>query len=196
MNAPLAQASIARADGIITRMGLSPVMFYDLRYDQNNRSPIIFLKDSGSDRFLPVWIGEAEAISIEIAYRGDKAPRPLTHDLMKKVFDRAGVRVVSVIIDRLVGSTYYANLVLDVRGEAVEVDCRPSDGIALALREGVQIFVADELMYNIKFVEMTGSLVQDGEGEGEDEPEGDESEGAEEFRRFLRDMRPDDFREN
>ena len=176
-------------------MGLSPVTFYDLRYDQNNRSPIIFLKDNGSDRFLPVWIGEAEAQSIDLAQRGANPPRPLTHDLIKRIFDRSGIRVVSVIIDRLIGSTYYANLVLDVRGETIEVDCRPSDAIALALRDKVQIFVADELMYNIKFVEMAAAL-EAAEGESEEGMMETAGEAVEEdFRRFLRALRPEDFKE-
>ncbi len=177
-------------------MGLSPVVFYDLRYDQNNKSPIIFLKDSSSDRFLPVWIGEAEAVSIEFASRGQAPPRPLTHDLLKRVFERSGVKLVSVIIDRLIGSTYYANLVMEINGEEVEIDCRPSDAVALALRDSVQIFVADELMYNIKFVEMAaaeadeaGHVVDEGEGE---EPA---TEGID-FKRILRELRPDDFQEN
>jgi uncharacterized protein len=171
-------------------------MFYDLRYDQNNRSPIIFLKDTGSDRFLPVWIGEAEAQSIDLAQRGANPPRPLTHDLIKRIFDRSGIRVVSVIIDRLIGSTYYANLVLDVRGETIEVDCRPSDAIALALRDKVQIFVADELMYNIKFVEMAAALEEGVEGEGDEAAVETAGEAVEEdFRRFLRGLRPEDFKE-
>jgi bifunctional DNase/RNase len=180
-------------------MGLSPVTFYDLRYDQNNRSPIIFLKDSGSDRFLPVWIGDAEAQSIDMAHRGVQAQRPLTHDLIKRIFDRAGIRVVSVIIDRLIGSTYYANLVLDIRGESVEIDCRPSDAIALALREKVQIFVATDLMYNIKFVEMAAAAAaeENGEGEtaGEDSPAFAGEPDEEDFRRFLRALKPEDFKE-
>ncbi len=176
-------------------MGLSPVTFYDLRYDQNNRSPIIFLKDNGSDRFLPVWIGEAEALSIDMAHRGTPPLRPLTHDLIKRIFDRSGIRTVSVIIDRLIGSTYYANLVLDVRGETIEVDCRPSDAIALALRDKVQIFVADELMYNIKFVEMAAAL-EATEGEGDESTMETTGEAVEEdFRRFLRGLRPEDFKE-
>jgi len=173
-------------------MGLSPVTFYDLRYDQNNRSPIIFLKDTQSDRFLPVWIGQAEAISIEIASRGEAAPRPLTHDLMKRVLDQAGIRLVSVIIDRLVGSVYYATLVLEIGERTVEVDCRPSDGVALAIREKAQIFVSDELMYNIKFVEMSSAegmaLEEAGDLEASPEREID-------FRQFLKRVRPSDFKE-
>ncbi len=172
-------------------MGLSPVSFYDLRYDQNQRSPILFLKDLRSERYLPVWIGEAEALSIEFAFRGEKPPRPLPHDLMKSLLNKFGARVVSVVIDRLIGSTYYANLVLEHGGRTIEIDCRPSDGIALALREGAQIYVADELMYHIKFVEMESQELE-AEAEIEDS-ESIRDISSQNFRELLSRLKPIDF---
>jgi len=178
-------------------MALSPVKFFDLRYDQNNRSPILFLKDTKSDRYLPVWIGETEALSIELASRGERAPRPLTHDLMTAVLAECKIRVVSVIIDRLIGSTYYANLVLEVGGRTIEIDCRPSDGIALALREHAQIFVSDELLYHIKFVELEPAEAEFEEEESSEDveesqaPEGLPSPDA--FRQLLLRLKPIDF---
>jgi len=178
-------------------MALSSVKFFDLRYDQNNKSPILFLKDTKSDRYLPVWIGETEALSIELASRGERAPRPLTHDLMTTVLSECGIRVISVIIDRLIGSTYYANLVLEIDGRTIEVDCRPSDGIALALREHAQIFVSDELLYHIKFVELEPAETDFEEGEsleGSDEEQSTEGlPSPDAFRQLLQRLKPIDF---
>jgi uncharacterized protein len=174
-------------------MALARVDYFDLRYDSHHKSPVLFLKDADRDRFLPVWIGELEASSIELAVIHKAAPRPLTHDLFASVLRDIGVRITKVVIDRLESRTYYANLHLDQDGREFVVDCRPSDAVALALRENVVIFVDDELMYNIKFVE-TQELEEDEaaevlhEGEGEGEEEG--------FQDFLRQIRPQDFREN
>ncbi len=171
-------------------MALSPVTLYDLRYDQNNKSPILFLKDMRSERYLPVWIGEAEALSIEFAFRGEAPPRPLTHDLLKNVLNESGLRVVSVVIDRLVGSTYYANLVVQLTDRTVEIDCRPSDGIAIALREGAPIYVADDLMYHIKFVEMEPGQAEVLMQEVED---AQSTLTTSEFRELLSRLKPIDF---
>jgi uncharacterized protein len=175
-------------------MALARVDYFDLRYDSHHKSPVLFLKDADRDRFLPVWIGELEASSIELAVIHKAAPRPLTHDLFAGVLRDLGVRITKVVIDRLESRTYFANLHLEQRGQELVVDCRPSDAIALALREDVVIFVDDELMYNIKFVEVTDQDAEDEgaevlhEGEGEVEEEG--------FQDFLRQIRPQDFREN
>ena len=173
-------------------MPFARVDYFDLRYDSHHKSPVLFLKDADEDRFLPVWIGELEASSIELAVIHKAAPRPLTHDLFAGVLRSLGARIVKVVIDRLESRTYYASLHLEHAGRELVVDCRPSDGVALALRENVAILVDDELMYNIKFVEAEpGDADEDGaevlhEGEGEEEG----------FQDFLRTIRPQDFQEN
>ena len=176
-------------------MALARVDYFDLRYDSQHKSPVLFLKDADRDRFLPVWIGELEASSIELAVIHKAAPRPLTHDLFAGVLRELGVRINKVVIDRLESRTYFATMHLEYDGRELVVDCRPSDAVALALREDVVIFVDDELMYNIKFVESSGHELDDDdaaevlhEGDGEQEEEG--------FQDFLRQIRPQDFREN
>ncbi len=171
-------------------MGLSPVTLYDVRYDQNNRSPILFLKDMRNERYLPVWIGEAEALSIELAFRGEVPPRPLTHDLLKNIFGSCGIQVIAVVIDRLVGSTYYASLQLKMNDRLIEVDCRPSDGVAVALREGAQILVSEELMYHIRFVEMEPEEIQADALEPEQAPP---DIGSSDFKELLSRLKPIDF---
>ena len=175
-------------------MALAKVGFYDLRYDHRHRSPVLFLKDAERDKYLPVWIGELEASSIELAVIRKSAPRPLTHDLFATVLRELGVHVRKVVIDRLESRTYYATIYLDQDGELHTVDCRPSDAVAIALRENCEIFVDDDLMYNIKFVELEESEVASEEEEDTDLPA--EAADEESFQEFLRRITPSDFKEN
>lgn len=177
-------------------MPLAKVNFFDLRYDQRHRSPVLFLKDSDNDKFLPVWIGELEANSIELAVIHKNAPRPLTHDLFSSVLRALDVRVRKVIIDRLESRTYFATLYI-LQGDATHtVDCRPSDAIAIALRENAEIFVDDKLMYNIKFVELDESDVVDPDALAEVETAPDIEAPQEDFHEFLRRISPTDFKEH
>jgi bifunctional DNase/RNase len=181
-------------------MPLAKVDFFDLRYDHKNDSPVLFLKDAERDKFLPVWIGALEANSIELAVMHKRAPRPLTHDLITNLLHRTGVQLLRVIIDKLEARTYFATLHFEQDGEPLLIDCRPSDAIAIALRENVRIYVEDGLMYNIKFVELTEADVdEDGMGLDVDDDgyrEADEASLNEDvFQNFLRNISPTDFRE-
>jgi bifunctional DNase/RNase len=169
-------------------MPLAEVDFFDLRYDHRHKSPVLFLKDAQREKYLPVWIGELEANSIELAVVQRGVPRPLTHDLLLSVMHDLGGNLQRVVIDRLEQRTYYATLVLEHDGRLIHIDCRPSDAIALALREKVAIFVDDELMYSIKFVEIS---------EGEDS-EGDDDEPVDydSFADFLKSISPSDFKDS
>jgi hypothetical protein len=172
-------------------MPLSKVDFFDLRYDHRNRSPILFLKDADSDKFLLVWIGELEASSIELAVIRKTAPRPLTHDLFAKVLNQLDVSVDKVVIDRLESRTYYATLYMEHNGEEVVVDCRPSDAIAIALRENAQILVDEELMYSLKYVEL-----EEDDSAITETSEARLPSSEEEFQEFLRNISPTDFGES
>lgn len=104
---------------------------------------VVILKDTAGDRYLPIWIGAWEASAIAMRLQGLTAERPLTHDLFAAALDRLGVRVARVVISELADETYHAQLHLERDGIEVEVDARPSDALALAVRAEVLIF-ADE----------------------------------------------------
>jgi bifunctional DNase/RNase len=107
---------------------------------------VVILKDVQSDRYLFIWIATAEAYSIAMELQGTTSLRPLTHDLLKSVIAELGGNLVSVIINDLADDIFYARLVLDANGRHVEVDSRPSDAIALAVRAKVPIYVEDEVL--------------------------------------------------
>jgi bifunctional DNase/RNase len=107
---------------------------------------VVILKDSEGDRYLPIWIGAWEASAIAMRLQGLSAERPLTHDLFAAALDRLGVRVERVVISELSDETYHARIHLERDGVEVEVDARPSDALALAVRAEVQIFAAEEVL--------------------------------------------------
>jgi bifunctional DNase/RNase len=107
---------------------------------------VVILKDGQGDRYLFIWIATAEAYSIAMELQGTTSLRPLTHDLLKSVIAELGGTIVSVIINDLSDDIYYARLVLDANGRHVEVDSRPSDAIALAVRAKVPIYVAENVL--------------------------------------------------
>ncbi len=107
---------------------------------------VVILKDGQGDRYLFIWIATAEAYSIAMELQGTASLRPLTHDLLKSVIAELGGTIVSVIINDLADDIYYARLVLDANGRHVEVDSRPSDAIALAVRAKVPIYVAEAVL--------------------------------------------------
>jgi len=109
---------------------------------------LVVLKESGAERYLPIWIGPFEAEAITLQMQGVEVPRPLTHDLLKKMITTLGGHVSHIVVTDLRQETFYANIVLDVDGRRVEIDSRPSDAIALAVRTSVKIFVNDTVMEN------------------------------------------------
>jgi len=176
-------------------MALAKVDFFDLRYDHRHRSPVLFLKDAEKEKYLPVWIGELEASSIELAVIRKSAPRPLTHDLFTNVLHELGVHVEKVVIDRLESRTYYATIYLDSDGRMHTVDCRPSDAVAIALRENCEIYVDDELMYSIKFVELEDSDEQPDIDDVAEEAPSRVVPDEESFQDFLKRITPSDFKD-
>lgn len=106
----------------------------------------IVLKEIYGNRKLPIIIGGFEAQAISFALEGAKTPRPMTHDLLKTVIDHLGAVVTEVIIDDLQNNTFHAKLIIEVSSLTHEIDCRPSDGIALALRANASIYVREEIL--------------------------------------------------
>jgi bifunctional DNase/RNase len=107
---------------------------------------LVILKDVDQERFLPIWIGPFEAEAITIRLQQVDVKRPLTHDLLQTCLNELGVVVSHVIVNELRNDTYYARIIMDVNGKHMEIDSRPSDAIALAVRAEVPIFVAEEVM--------------------------------------------------
>ncbi len=107
---------------------------------------VVILKDNNSDRYLPIWIGPCEADAITIELQEMPPQRPLTHDLLKSMIRELGGQVVHILISDLRSDVYYARIVIDVGGKQIEVDSRPSDAIALAVRAKAPIFVSDVVM--------------------------------------------------
>jgi bifunctional DNase/RNase len=117
-----------------------------IRVSLMNYQRVVILKEKASDRYLPIWIGPAEADAIAVKLQGVSVPRPLTHDLLSSVINTLGAIVNSIIVNDLKNDTFYAKLILDVDGKQMEVDSRPSDALALAVRTGVPIFAEESVL--------------------------------------------------
>lgn len=117
-----------------------------IRVSLMNYQRVVILKEKESDRYLPIWIGPAEADAIAVKLQDVTVSRPLTHDLLRSVIDTLGARINSIIVSELKNDTFFAKVVLSLNGgQVVEVDSRPSDALALAVRAEVPIF-AEELV--------------------------------------------------
>jgi len=114
--------------------------------DAVSRSPIVLLKDNLDRRALPIYIGQEQAKAIIAALEGQKPPRPLTHDLIESIFDVWSLQLEKVIIHSLQDNTFYAVLCLQQGDVKKEIDCRPSDAIAIALRTDSPIWVVEEVI--------------------------------------------------
>lgn len=147
-----------------------------LALDERNKTPVVILQELGGTRVLPIWIGPAEASSIAMELAGRKFQRPLTHDLMKTVIEGLHGKVTKVLITELKESTFFAKVLISQETDVLGVDARPSDSIALALRSKSPIFVSDTLFQL-----------------GREEAEMSEEERADQLRKFLRDLPPENF---
>lgn len=127
---------------------MTEMELFQIRMDDRRGEQLIILKEKeGNCRLLPIVIGVFEAESIRMKVKGMKTARPLTHDLLKDTIEQLGAMAEKIVIDNLKEGTFFAKLVLKtVAGEEVQVDARPSDAIALALRANVPIFVSEEIL--------------------------------------------------
>ncbi len=157
-------------------MAVVEVKINGLAVDANAKSHVVILKEKDGERVLPIWIGPAEAQAIARELAGQRFQRPLTHDLLANIVEGLKAKVTRVVIAELKDNTFFAQLLIDRDGEAVVIDARPSDSIAVALRCGADIFVNEKL------------LNEPGE---QDEPTPEEK--AQELRKFLENLDPEDF---
>jgi len=122
------------------------VVIKALLVDPSNNSPVVLLKDRESRKALPIWIGDAEAISIAFGLQTEDFPRPLTHALMKAIIEDLHASVERVVIKGMKDGTYFASIFLrDDQGDTLEFDARPSDSLALSLRAGCPIYIDEEV---------------------------------------------------
>ncbi|HEY8313968.1 MAG TPA: bifunctional nuclease family protein [Candidatus Baltobacteraceae bacterium] len=149
-----------------------------LGIDLLTHDPVVILKDMDGKRFLPILIGPFEATAIALALEGAPVPRPLTHDLMRSILETLDARLEQVVIHDIRESTFFAKLIVRTNGELQEIDARPSDGIALALRASAPIYVSDKIVLE--------ESVPDKKGDG------DEAD-VERFKKFIEELRPSDF---
>ncbi len=121
--------------------------------DEKRQDQVIVLKEKGGDRQFPIVIGFLEASSIKMKISGVEVPRPMTHDLLVNVIEGMGGKLVKLIVDKLVESTFHAKLeIKKIDGTTCRVDCRPSDGIAIAVRAGADIYVEEEVLKKTAFL--------------------------------------------
>ena len=124
-----------------------PEMVIDsIRVSLMNYQRVVILREKESDRYLPIWIGPAEADAIAVKLQGVTVPRPLTHDLLRSVITGLGAGLTHITVSDLQNDTFYAKLGIQIDGKTVEVDSRPSDAIALAVRAEVPIYVSDDVL--------------------------------------------------
>lgn len=117
-----------------------------IRVSMMNYQRVVILKEKNAERFLPIWIGPAEADAIAIKLQGIDPPRPLTHDLLHTSIVTLGATVQSIIVSDLQNDTFYARLLLDVNGEMMELDSRPSDAMAIAIRADAPIYAEESVL--------------------------------------------------
>lgn len=146
-------------------------------FDVSSNTPVVILTDTLGKKILPIWIGHFEANAIEIEMQGIKTPRPLTHDLFKSIFEKLGVQIKKVIVRDLQNSTFYATIVLAMNRKTIEIDARPSDAIAIALKCKVPIYATEWILKEASFLESQ-----------------DKEPDEEKFRKFLESIKPDDFK--
>ena len=117
-----------------------------IRVSPMNYQRVVILKEKNSDRYLPIWIGPAEADAIAVKLQDLTVPRPLTHDLLQTVIDTLGASVQHILVNDLQNDTFYAKIVIKMNGDIKEIDSRPSDAMALAVRTKVPIFAEESVM--------------------------------------------------
>ena len=126
-----------------------------LMVDPITNMPIIILRDKDGQRVLPIWVGVFEANAIALQIENVTTPRPMTHDLLKNVISDLRGRIEKIVVSDLKDNTFFALIYLNVNGEAMAIDARPSDAIALALRARAPIFVEEKVIDHAKTVDMT-----------------------------------------
>jgi uncharacterized protein len=155
------------------------MVIYGVSFDLVGKQPIVLLKTAEGNKFLPIWIGHPEAAAILMKLQGASTPRPMTHDLVTDMLSQLNAHVIRITVTELRESTFYAEITVQQDGSEIEIDSRPSDAIALAIRADAPIFVADRVIEE-SAIEFEGEEVN-------------EEEIVSEFKKFLDNVTPEEF---
>jgi bifunctional DNase/RNase len=158
---------------------LQRMSIYGVSFDMVGKQPIVLLKTVDGNKFLPIWIGHPEAAAILMKLQGAETTRPMTHDLLSEVLEQMDARCERVSVTELRDNTFYAQITLSVNGSQLEIDSRPSDALALAVRCEAPIFAAED-------------VIEESAIEFEHEVE-DTEEVVDKFKEFLDNVSPEDF---
>ncbi len=149
-----------------------------LTLDPLTNMPIITLKDITGKKLLPIWVGIFEANAIALQMEKVATPRPMTHDLIKNILDGMEVKVIHITVNDLRDNTFYATISLSFNNHVINIDSRPSDAIAVALRVNAPIYVAEKVMEMAKGIDISDA----------------DTEDSEKFKKWLDNLRPGDFK--
>jgi bifunctional DNase/RNase len=155
------------------------MVIYGVSFDMVGKQPIVLLKTAEGNRFLPIWIGHPEAAAILMKLQGATTPRPMTHDLVTEILSQLDAQVIRITVTELRENTFFAEITVQQDGSEIQIDSRPSDAIALAIRADAPIFAADDVIEESAI-----------EFEGEDV---DEEQIVAEFKSFLDQVTPEEF---
>ena len=158
---------------------MQEMVIYGVSFDMVGKQPIVLLKTVDGNKFLPIWIGHPEAAAILMKLQGASTPRPMTHDLLTEILGQVNAKLEKISVTELRDNTFFAAITLLQDGAEIEIDSRPSDAIALAVRTGAEIF-ADDRVIEESAIEFEGEDVN-------------EEEIVEEFKSFLDRVTPEEF---
>ena len=158
---------------------MQEMVIYGVSFDLVGKQPIVLLKTADGNRYLPIWIGQPEAAAILMKLQGASTPRPMTHDLVTELLEQLDAQVVRITVTELRDNTFYASITVQQNGSEIEIDSRPSDAIALAVRAEAPIFAADRVIEE-SAIEFEGEEVN-------------EEEIVSEFKQSLDSVTPEEF---
>ena len=161
---------------------MQEMQIYGVSFDLVGKQPIVLLKTAEGNRFLPIWIGHSEAAAILMKLQSAATPRPMTHDLVTDMLDQLGAQVVRITVTELRENTFYAQITVQQDGSEVDIDSRPSDAIALAIRADAPIYAADDVIEESAI-----------EFEGDEVNQEDLEKEVSRFKQFLDHVTPDEF---
>ena len=165
-----------------------------IRVSLMNYQRVVILKEKGTNRYLPIWIGPAEADAIAVKLQNVELSRPLTHDLLQSVISTLGASVDYIVVCGLKEDTFYARLALSIDGVKLDIDSRPSDALALAVRVGAPIYAEESVLEKAGIIleDETGKSISEGRSEGKVDEQ--ELKGLSAYKDFINTLDLEDFR--